>query len=151
MGSMEGTGGEPALAAARREVATLREVFEAIQDALLAAAARLEAIELSLGDGAAAAGARAAQAPAPPLRPGRTPAEWKLAGWPPARGAEGLDGETLRARREALGLSQAAVAHAANCARSLVAEIERGKRRSAHTLAHLAEVLDRLEQQSRRN
>jgi transcriptional regulator with XRE-family HTH domain len=62
-----------------------------------------------------------------------------------------VTGETLRARREALGVSQAAVAHAAHCSRGLVAEVERGKRRSAQTLAHLASVLDRLAQQARRN
>jgi transcriptional regulator with XRE-family HTH domain len=63
-----------------------------------------------------------------------------------------VNGETLRARREALGISQAQVAHAAHCSRGLVAEVERGRRRSAQTLAHLAAVLDRLEhQQARQN
>ncbi|HEV2121959.1 MAG TPA: helix-turn-helix transcriptional regulator, partial [Chloroflexota bacterium] len=85
------------------------------------------------------------------LRAGRTVAEWKLAGWNPASSAEVVTGETLRTRREALGISQAAVAHAAHCSRGLVAEVERGKRRSAQTLSHLSSVLDRLEQQARRN
>jgi transcriptional regulator with XRE-family HTH domain len=62
-----------------------------------------------------------------------------------------VTGETLRARREAMGISQAAVAHAAHCSRGLVAEVERGKRRSAQTLAHLDAVLDRMAQQARRN
>ena len=59
--------------------------------------------------------------------------------------------DTLRARREALGISQAAVAHAAHCSRGLVAEVERGKRTSAPTLAHLAATLDKLEVLERRS
>ncbi|NCV21179.1 MAG: XRE family transcriptional regulator [Chloroflexi bacterium] len=62
-----------------------------------------------------------------------------------------VTGESLRSRREALGISQAAVAHAAHCSRGLVAEVERGRRRSAMTLSHLSQVLDKLEQQARRN
>jgi hypothetical protein len=137
---------EAALAEARREAATLREVFGAIQDAFVAAAARLEALEAQLDwapdhDG---------PPPTPPLRPARPGAGWTLSGWTPAAGGEVVNGETLRARREALGVSQAAVAHAAHCSRGLVAEVERGKRCSAPTLAHLAAALDRLEQQARR-
>ena len=74
-----------------------------------------------------------------------------MAGWTPASSGVIVTGESLRARREALGISQAAVAHAAHCSRGLVAEVERGKRRSAQTLAHLSNTLDRLEQQARRN
>ena len=59
--------------------------------------------------------------------------------------------DTLRARREALGISQAAVAHAAHCSRGLVAEVERGKRTCAPTLAHLAATLDKLEALERRS
>lgn len=144
-------GGTPgpldALLAARQELATLREVFESIQDALVAAATRLEQLEIQLGGTPAPRDDDEARA----LRPARTIAEWKLAGWTPATGGAVVTGETLRARREALGISQAAVAHAAHCSRGLVAEVERGKRRSAQTLAHLSNVLDRLEQQARRN
>jgi hypothetical protein len=67
-----------------------------------------------------------------------------------AGGAEAVTGESLRARRESLGISQAAVAHAAHCSRGLVAEVERGKRRASQTLAHLDATLDKLEQQLRR-
>lgn len=146
---MQGAPGLPeALLAARQEVASLRGIFEAIHDALTAAASRLEAVEARLGgvavrdeDEESAGG----------VRPGRTIAEWKLAGWTPATSGAVVTGETLRGRREALGISQAAVAHAAHCSRGLVAEVERGKRRSAQTLAHLSNTLDRLEQQARRN
>jgi hypothetical protein len=139
-----------ALLAARQEVNTLREVFETIHDALVAAATRLEAIEVQLG-GQPARGERGDDGidPGPPAA--RTVADWKLAGWTPATSGAVVTGESLRARREALGISQAAVAHAAHCSRGLVAEVERGKRRSAQTLAHLANTLDRLEQQARRN
>ena len=146
-----GAGGGPgpvdALLAAKQELATLRGVFETIHDALVAAVSRVEALEMQIGapprvddDGSAAH-----------LRPARTVAEWKMAGWTPATSGAVVTGESLRARREALGISQAAVAHAAHCSRGLVAEVERGKRRSAQTLAHLSNTLDRLEQQARRN
>lgn len=146
-------GGTPgpidALPAARQELTTLRDVFDSIQDALVAAASRLETLELQLGvpstlrdDDSPDAGRH---------KPARTVAEWKMAGWTPAVNGAVVTGETLRGRREALGISQAAVAHAAHCSRGLVAEVERSKRRSAQTLAHLSSVLDRLEQQARRN
>jgi len=146
-------GGTPgpidALLAARQELATLRDVFDSIQDALVAAATRLETLEMHLGVPAAH---RDDDHPdSARLKPARTVAEWKLAGWTPSVGGAVVTGETLRGRREALGISQAAVAHAAHCSRGLVAEVERGKRRSAQTLAHLSNVLDRLEQQARRN
>jgi DNA-binding XRE family transcriptional regulator len=67
-----------------------------------------------------------------------------------AGGEEAVTGESLRARREVLGISQAAVAHAAHCSRGLVAEVERGKRRASQTLAHLSATLDKLELQLRR-
>jgi DNA-binding XRE family transcriptional regulator len=150
LGADPGSAGAPGdtLLAARLEVAGLREVFDAIQDALVAAAARLESIEAQLGGAAAPV---AADAPDAPLPGTRSVSEWKLAGWSPSTGSAIVTGETLRARREALGISQAAVAHAAHCSRGLVAEVERGKRRSSQTLAHLAGVLDKLEQQARRN
>jgi hypothetical protein len=147
-----GAGAEAALAAVRHEAATLRQAVGAIQEALDAVTARLDTLDHQLTggspptDGAVPVG----DADGPP-RPARTVAEWKLSGWTPTVGAEVVNGETLRARREALGVSQAAVAHAAHCSRGLVAEVERGKRRAAQTLAHLAKVLDRLEQQARRN
>ncbi len=149
MGADPGSVGTPGdlLPAARLEVAGLREVFDAIQDALVAAAARLESIEAQLGGTVPVDG----DPPDSPLPSARSVSEWKLAGWSPATGSAIVTGETLRARREALGISQAAVAHAAHCSRGLVAEVERGKRRSSQTLAHLASVLDKLEQQSRRN
>jgi DNA-binding XRE family transcriptional regulator len=87
---------------------------------------------------------------------------WKLAGYRHdgsrsgpghsrgAGGSEAVTGESLRARREALGISQSAVAHAAHCSRGLVAEVERGKRRASQTLAHLSATLDKLELQLRR-
>ena len=148
-GPSEGNvGGVPeVLLAARQEVASLREVFDAIQDALVAAASRLEALEAQLGT---ALPAHHDDSPSP-LPGARSVAEWKLAGWTPAASGAVVTGETLRARREALGISQAAVAHAACCSRGLVAEVERGKRRSAQTLAHIANTLDRLEEQARRN
>ncbi len=143
-------GGPPgpldAILAARQEVATLRDALEAIQDALHAAANRLDALEIQLGG---TPPSRDDDDPA--LRPARSVAEWKMAGWTPAPAGAIVTGETLRARREALGISQAAVAHAAHCSRGLVAEVERGKRRSAQTLAHLSNTLDKLEQQARRN
>ena len=136
-----------ALLAARQELGRLRDVFESIHDALVAAVSRVEALEMQLG--------------APPrddddaqlgqLKPARTVAEWKMAGWTPANSGAVVTGESLRERREALGISQAAVAHAAHCSRGLVAEVERGKRRSAQTLAHLSNTLDKLEHQARRN
>jgi hypothetical protein len=135
-----------AVLAARQEVANLREVFDAIQDAFVAAATRLEALEAQLGTGPSGD-----ESGTPSSSPARSVAEWKLAGWTPSVGGALVTGETLRGRREALGISQAAVAHAAHCSRGLVAEVERGKRRSAQTLAHLANTLDRLEQQARRN
>jgi hypothetical protein len=148
-----------ALGAARQEAATLRGVFEAVHEALAQALTRLEVLEAQVGalgtnpsapsrtfPTAGAAGTPPSPAPAP--RPG---AEWKLPGWTPAVDGSVVTGETLRARREAMGISQAAVAHAAHCSRGLVAEVERGKRRSAQTLAHLDAVLDRMAQQARRN
>jgi DNA-binding XRE family transcriptional regulator len=71
---------------------------------------------------------------------------------PPEATARGgaVTADTLRARREALGISQSAVAHAAHCSRGLVAEVERGKRTSAPTLAHLSATLDKLEAVERR-
>ena len=149
---------DAALAAAKQEAATLRDVLEAIQDALTAAAARIEALEAQLAARGAARETRTpVRAPPEAARGTRGAAEWKLPGWAPAPDPEpagqqaAVTGDTLRGRREALGISQAAVAHAAHCSRGLVAEVERGKRRSAQTLAHLAAVLDRLEQQARRD
>lgn len=150
-GGEAGAGRESAVAAAKQELATLRGVLDAIQEALAAAVARLEALETQLA-GAAPETRKPSggSASPPPPAPVRTVAEWKLPGWTPASG-DVVTGDTLRARREALGISQASVAHAAHCSRGLVAEVERGKRRSAQTLAHLAAVLDRLEKQARRN
>jgi DNA-binding transcriptional regulator YiaG len=142
-------GSQDALTAARQEAANLRQVLEAVQEALGAANLRIEALEEQLGIVTAAPNEPAE--PTKTLRPARSVAEWKLAGWTPAAGAEAVTAETLRARREALGISQAAVAHAAHCSRGLVAEVERGKRRSAQTLSHLSSVIGRLEQQARRN
>ena len=155
-----------ALTLARAEAATLRGVLEAISEALNAATARLDALEAQVSAESGEDGyADRATLMAPPMAPShaspRAPG-WKLPGWSSAPGAAGnagsagnggdvVNGDTLRLRREALGISQAAVAHAAHCSRGLVVEVERGKRRSAQTLAHLAKVLDRLEQQARRN
>lgn len=167
----EGHDGSALLAAVRHEVVTLRDVFVAIQDALEAALTRLEELEGRLLNGAApgaTADGGAIDGGTPESahqedatgRPPRSSPPWKLNTWlpqvgvgaPPAGpGERKVSGDTLRARRESLGISQAAVAHAAHCSRGLVAEVERGKRRSAQTLAHLDAVLDRLEQQARRN
>ena len=143
-----------AVAQARQEAATLRGVLEAISDALAAAAARLEALEAQItAEGGDMGGGDGLLHHPPPLASHhgapRT-AGWRLPNWTPS-GGDVVSGETLRVRREVLGISQAAVAHAAHCSRGLVAEVERGKRRSAQTLAHLAKVLDRLEEQARRN
>ena len=154
-----GSGSDPgevaqALAQAKQEAATLRGVLDAIAEALAAAMARLEALEAQVAlDGVPTDVEGGLPATAPPVAPGHAAprtAGWKLPDWTPPAG-DVVSGETLRVRREALGISQAAVAHAAHCSRGLVAEIERGKRRSAQTLAHLAKVLDRLEEQARRN
>jgi hypothetical protein len=159
------------LVAVKQEVAKLREVFVAIQDALEAALQRLECLEGRLVDVEPVEdgriGARSLDGSVRPPMAGRVPRSvppWKLGAWQPPAGSRALGasygngdgggavtGDTLRSRREALGISQAAVAHAAHCSRGLVAEVERGKRRSAQTLAHLASTLDRLEEQSRRN
>lgn len=141
---------QEALLAVRQEAASLRQVLEAVQEALGAATSRIEALEYQLGLSPSVPD-ETAEGDLAHLRAGRTVAEWKVGGWTAASSAEAVTGETLRARREALGISQAAVAHAAHCSRGLVAEVERGKRRSAQTLAHLSSVLDRLEQQARRN
>ena len=158
------TGPVQALAQAREEAATLREVLGAIAEALSAAAARLDALEAQVSTDAGEDGCPPAERTMflpPPMAPSHASPRtggWKAPGWSPAPGSasaggqgDAVSGETLRLRREALGISQAAVAHAAHCSRGLVAEVERGKRRSAQTLAHLAKVLDRLEQQARRN
>ena len=151
-GTPGGTPGVPgpvdALLAARQELSKLRDVFESIHDALIAALTRVEALEMQIGT---APRQDDDDSQSGQLKPARTVAEWKMAGWTPAASGVIVTGESLRARREALGISQAAVAHAAHCSRGLVAEVERGKRRSAQTLAHLSNTLDRLEQQARRN
>ncbi len=126
------------------EVRRLREVYEAILDALRAADQRFAALEQQIApssglgpDGGASRQSR--------TRGGWTaPGEWELVG------DVAVTGESLRQRREALGVSQAAIAHAAHCSRGLVAEVERGRRRSALTLSHLSQVLDRLEKDARR-
>ena len=96
----------------------------------------------------------ARDAPHPPLEAGRPPPRREPQRAPGTAGApaesEAVTGESLRARREALGISQSAVAHAAHCSRGLVAEVERGKRRASQTLAHLSATLDKLELQLRR-
>ncbi len=152
------TGGDPealgqALLEARQEAATLRGVLTAIWDALTAAMARLEALEAQIpacNPARQADGELARPASGPGHGLARSVPGWKLPNWTPTTD-DIVSGDTLRLRREALGISQAAVAHAAHCSRGLVAEVERGKRRSAQTLAHLASVLDKLEQQARRN
>lgn len=149
VGGSAGSGPDPAVAAAHQEVVTLRGILEAIQDALVAATNRLEALEARLEMASPLAGDGSALDPL--SRTARPVAHWKLTDWTPTGGTDVVTGETLRTRREALGISQAAVAHAAHCSRGLVAEVERGKRRSAQTLAHIDSVLDRLEKQARRN
>lgn len=156
---------DASLAALRQEAATLRGALAVIEAALAAATERLVALEACLGASARQASARRAGAVAPPRPRGaghsvaggsedgdrRTLTQWKVPAWAPPGREDVVTSETLRARREALGISQASVAHAAHCSRGLVAEVERGKRRSAQTLSHLAAVLDRLEQQARSN
>lgn len=126
------------------EVRHLREVYEAILDALRAADRRFAAVEQQIApsSGLVADGGASRQTR---TRGGWTaPGEWELSG------DAAVTGESLRQRREALGVSQAAIAHAAHCSRGLVAEVERGRRRSALTLNHLSQVLDRLEKDARR-
>jgi DNA-binding XRE family transcriptional regulator len=126
------------------EVRRLREVYEAILDAVRQADQRVAAVEqrIAPSSGLVPDGAPSRQAR---TRGGWTaPGEWELVG------EAAVTGETLRQRREALGVSQAAIAHAAHCSRGLVAEVERGRRRSALTLNHLSQVLDRLEKDARR-
>ena len=133
----------------------LRSVFEAIHEALQAAVVRLATIQAKVGVPSSSGVTPANEAPAPRVATGRgasrSRGEWTLpdGDWTAPDGA--VTGESLRSRREALGISQAAVAHAAHCSRGLVAEVERGRRRSAMTLSHLSQVLDKLEQQARRN
>ncbi len=127
------------------ELRQLRDVYEAILDALRAADQRVAAIEQQIAPttGLLIDGGASRQ---PRTRGGWTaPGEWELTVAPAA-----VTGESLRQRREALGVSQAAIAHAAHCSRGLVAEVERGRRRSALTLNHLSQVLDRMEKDSRR-
>lgn len=170
-GATGASSADAVLVAVKQEVAMLREVFVAIQDALEAALQRLECLEGRLVDvEPVEEGHNPARMLDGSVRPpvaGRVPRSvppWKLGAWQPPAGSRALGasygdadaggavtGDTLRSRREALGISQAAVAHAAHCSRGLVAEVERGKRRSAQTLAHLSSTLDRLEEQSRRN
>ncbi len=125
------------------ELRQLRGVYEAILDALRAADRRVaaveDAIETARGTGADGAPARVVR-----TRSGWTPGDWEL------KPEDAVTGESLRQRREALGVSQAAIAHAAHCSRGLVAEVERGRRRSALTLSHLSNVLERLERDARR-
>lgn len=125
------------------ELRQLRGVYEAILDALRAADRRVaaveDAIETARGTGADGAPARVVR-----TRGGWTPGDWEL------KPEDAVTGESLRQRREALGVSQAAIAHAAHCSRGLVAEVERGRRRSALTLSHLSNVLERLERDARR-
>jgi DNA-binding XRE family transcriptional regulator len=126
------------------EVRQLREVYEAILDALRAADRRFASVEQQIAPstGLVTNGVAARQTR---TRGGwTTPGEWELS----TGGA--VTGESLRQRREALGVSQAAIAHAAHCSRGLVAEVERGRRRSALTLSHLSQVLDHLERDARR-
>ena len=138
-----------------QEIRQLRSVFEAIHEALQAAVVRLATIQAKVGVPSSSGVTPANEAPAPRVATGRgasrSRGEWTLpdGDWTAPDGA--VTGESLRSRREALGISQAAVAHAAHCSRGLVAEVERGRRRSAMTLSHLSQVLDKLEQQARRN
>lgn len=125
------------------EVRQLREVYEAILEAMRAADRRFASVEQAIAP-ARMAGAEGAN------RPARTRGEWTPGDWN-VRADEVVTGESLRQRREALGVSQAAIAHAAHCSRGLVAEVERGRRRSALTLGHLSQVLDRLERDARRH
>jgi DNA-binding XRE family transcriptional regulator len=127
------------------ELRQLRDVYEAILDALRAADQRVAAVEQQV----APAADRVLEGSASNQKRTRAgwtvPSEWELTG-----AAVAVTGESLRQRREALGLSQAAIAHAAHCSRGLVAEVERGRRRSALTLNHLSRVLDRMEKDARR-
>ena len=138
-----------------QEIRQLRSVFEAIHEALQAAVVRLATIQAKVGAPTSNGALPVNDAPTPRAVGGRGAArsrgEWTLpdGDWTAPQGV--VTGETLRSRREALGISQAAVAHAAHCSRGLVAEVERGRRRSAMTLSHLSQVLDKLEQQVRRN
>ena len=54
-------------------------------------------------------------------------------------------GDELRARREALGLSQRDLAAASGLSRGLVAEVERGRRRHVLTRLRLSETMASLE------
>ena len=138
-----------------QEIRQLRSVFEAIHEALQVAVGRLATIQAKVGVPTSNGAAPVIDAPAPRAVAGRGAArsrgEWTLPDGEWAAPSDAVTGETLRSRREALGISQAAVAHAAHCSRGLVAEVERGRRRSAMTLSHLSQVLDKLEQQARRN
>ncbi len=138
-----------------QELRQLRSVFEAIHEALQAAVVRLATIQVKVGVQSTNGVLPIIEAPPARAAAGRGAArsrgEWTLpdGDWTAPDGA--VTGESLRSRRETLGISQAAVAHAAHCSRGLVAEVERGRRRSAMTLSHLSKVLDKLEQQARRN
>ncbi len=139
-----------------QEIRQLRSVFEAIHEALQVAVVRLATIQAKVGVPASNGAMPVIDAPAPrAAAAGRSAArsrgEWTLPDGDWAAPSDAVTGETLRSRREALGISQAAVAHAAHCSRGLVAEVERGRRRSAMTLSHLSQVLDKLEHQARRN
>ena len=126
------------------EIRQLRGVYEAILDALRAADQRVAAVERQVAPSTAVVIDGGGPRPARTRGGWTAPGEWDL------NGNTAVTGETLRQRREALGVSQAAIAHAAHCSRGLVAEVERGRRRSALTLNHLSQVLDRLEKDARR-
>lgn len=137
------------LAAARKELAGLRNILTHINEALQQATVRVDDLEAQI---ASEFGTSDSFVRPPRASAGRPLPDWKQPGWTPAKSSnDPVTPETLRARREALGISQQAVAHAAHCSRGLVAEVERGKRRSAQTLAHISSTLDHLEKQARRN
>ena len=85
--------------------------------------------------------------PAPP--PTRFVLPRRGASTPPAPPDDALvpKGDELRARREALGLSQRYLAAAAGLSRGLICEIERGRRRHVLTRLKLSETLANLERE----
>lgn len=119
------------------ELQAIRSIFEAIHETVAIADARVrELVTQTTG------------APSAPA----ASAKGSLRVWAgPVRGGVASDvavtGESLRQRREALGVSQATIAHEAHCSRGLVAEVERGRRRNAMTLELLSQAIGKLERE----
>lgn len=112
------------------DIAALREAFLSIS--VTADAAILWLDELSHGVGR----------PPRPLRPFRRQPAWYERA---ADTGELPNGASLKARRQALGVSQHYIAKIGHCSRGLIGDLESGRRRNPYSLRHYAATLTRLE------